>query len=90
LRAALFQVLAAMPQVQVDPSAHDMLGRRAVKLSWTASDTTVYTVFENPATGAVLEQAYKWPAVMEMAPGYDLMLRVTRTNTIPPDPYPSR
>jgi hypothetical protein len=87
LRAALFRVLAGMPAVQVDPSARDMLGRRAVKISWTASDKTVYTVYENPANGTVLEQAYKWP---DLAPGYDLMLRVTRTNTIPPDPYTSR
>jgi hypothetical protein len=36
------------------------------------------------------EQAYKWSADMEQAPGYDLVLRVTRTNTIPPDPYTSR
>jgi hypothetical protein len=35
------------------------------------------------------EQTYKWPADMDLAPGYDLMLRVTRTNTIPPDPYTS-
>ena len=90
LRAALFRVLAGMPAVRVDPSASDMLGRRAVKISWTASDTTVYTVYENPANGTVLEQAYKWPASMDLAPGYDLMLRVTRTNTIPPDPYTSR
>ena len=90
LRAALFKVLAAMPAVQVDASARDMLGRPAVKISWTASDTTVYTVYENPANGTVLEQAYKWPADMDLAPGYDLMLRVTRTNTIPPDPYASQ
>jgi hypothetical protein len=82
-------VLAEMPDVQVDPSAHDMLGRRAVKISWTASETTVYTVYEDPGTGTVLEQAYKWPADMDLAPGYDLMERVTRTNTIPPDPYTS-
>lgn len=87
LRAALFRVLAGMPAVQVVPSVRDMLGRRAVKITWTASDTTVYTVYENPATGTVLEQTYKWPAAMDLAPGYDLMLRVTRTNTIPPDPY---
>ena len=87
LRAALFRVLAGMPAVQVDPSARDMLGRRTVKISWTASDRTVYTVYENPANGTVLEQAYNWP---DVAPGYDLMLRVTRTNTIPPDPYKSR
>ena len=90
LRAALFRVLAGMPAVQVDPSARDMLDGRPVKITWTASDTTVYTVYENPANGTVLEQAYKWPADMDLAPGYDLMLRVTRTNTIPPDPYTSR
>jgi len=89
LRAALFKVLAGMPGVQVDASARDMLGRAAVRISWTASDTTVYTVYENPANGTVLEQTYKWPAAMDLAPGYDLMLRVTRTNTIPPDPYKS-
>jgi len=89
LRAALFKVLAGMPAVQVDPSVRDMLGRPAVKISWTASDTTVYTVYEDPATGTVLEQTYQWPADMDLAPGYDLMLRVTRTNTIPPDPYGS-
>jgi hypothetical protein len=87
LRAALFKVLAGMPAVQVDPSARDMLGRPAVKITWTASDTTVYTVYENPANGTVLEQAYQWPAAFDLAPGYDLMLKVTRTSTIPPDPY---
>jgi len=30
-----------------------------VTISWTASDTTVYTVYENPANGTVLEQTYK-------------------------------
>lgn len=67
-----------------------MMGRRAVKLTWTASDTTIYTVYENPTTGAVLEQTYKWPAAMGLAPGYDLLLKVTRTDKIPSDPYPSR
>jgi hypothetical protein len=89
LRAALFRVLAEMPAVQVDPSARDMMGRQAVKISWTASDTTVYTVYEDPATGTVLEQTYKWPTYMDLVPGYDLMERVTRTNTIPTDPYTS-
>ena len=89
LRAALFRLLAQMPAVQVDPSAHDMLGRPAVKITWTASDTTVYAIYEDPTTGTVLEQAYKWPARMRLGPSYGLMLRVTRTNTIPPDPYTS-
>jgi hypothetical protein len=44
---------------------------------------------ENPATGTALGQTYTWPADMDLAPGYDLMLRVTRTNTIPADPYTS-
>jgi hypothetical protein len=93
LRAALFRVLAEMPAVQVDNSAHDMLGRPAVELSWTASDGTLYTVYENQANGTVLEQTSQWPSSYAAADGpslsYDLMLRVTRTNTIPPDPYTS-
>jgi hypothetical protein len=91
LRAALFRVLAEMPAVQVDNSAHDMLGRPAVELSWTASDGTLYTVYENQANGTVLEQTSQSPSSSAEGPGlsYDLMLRVTRTNTIPPDPYTS-
>jgi hypothetical protein len=90
LRAALFKVLAGMPAVQVDSSAHDMQGRPAVKLSWTDSDGLKYTVYEDPANGTVLEQTYDWPQADPSDPvGYDLMQRVTWTNTIPPDPYTS-
>jgi hypothetical protein len=59
-----------------------------VETRWTGSDKTVYTVYEDPATGAVLEQTYDWPpSVSSVSFSYDLVLSVTRTATIPPDPY---
>lgn len=87
LRAALFRVLAGTPGVKVDRTAHDTAGRVAVRITWTSRDKTVYTAYEDPRTGAVLELTYKWPPSLQGGQGYDLMESVTRTATIPPDPY---
>jgi hypothetical protein len=87
LQAALFRVLATTPGVKVDSQAKDGLNRPAVEISWIDPlYGTTYATYENPVTTAVLEQTYTYtPAV---GPGgFDLYLTVTRTNTIPPDPY---
>jgi hypothetical protein len=100
LRSALFKVLAATPGVIVNASAHDSMGRPAVEISRTDTVTKViFAAYENPATGGVLELAQTDPANSGMGPAnnpaganaayvsYDLMLSVTRSSTIPPDPY---
>ena len=43
---------AATPGVSVNPSARDSAGQPAVETRWTGSGKTVYTVYEDPATGA--------------------------------------
>jgi hypothetical protein len=75
LRSALYKVLAAVPGVRVNSSAHDSTGRPAVELSRTdgsglpggKSDGQIYATYENPATGAVLESAITYP------PGSDIV-----------------
>jgi hypothetical protein len=69
LRSALYKVLATVPGVTVNPSAHDSTGRAAVELSRTdgsglpggKSDGQTYATYENPATGAVLESTVTYP-----------------------------
>jgi hypothetical protein len=69
LRSALYKVLATVPGVTVNPSAHDSTGRPAVELSRTdssglpggKSDGQNYATYENPATGAVLESTVTYP-----------------------------
>lgn len=89
LRAALFRVLATTPGVKVDSQAKDSLGRRALEISWTDPlGGMTYATYENPTTTAVLEQTYISPPGSGVGDvGYDLYLSVTRTSTIPPDPY---
>ena len=88
LRAALFRVLATTPGVTVDSQAKDSLGRPAVEISWTDPlGGMTYATYENPTTTSVLEQTYISPPGSGVGVGVDLYLSVTRTNTIPPDPY---
>ena len=69
LRSALYKVLATVPGVTVNPSAHDSISRPAVELSRTdssglpggKSDGQTYATYENPATGAVLESTVTYP-----------------------------
>jgi len=75
LRSALYKVLAAVPGVTVNPSAHDSMGRAAVEISRTddsglpggKSDKITYATYENPATGATLESTITYP------PGSDVV-----------------
>jgi hypothetical protein len=61
--------------------------RPAVEISWTdPSYGVTYATYENPTTTAVLEQTYTNPPAMGPG-GFDLYLSITRTNTIPPDPF---
>ena len=108
LRSAIFRVLAATPGVSVNPSARDMTGRRAVKISRTdtsgwsnhRSDGITYAMYESPATGAVLETSVTYPPGSDIVTPQDphgtltdvnvtVYLSITRSDTIPPDPYHS-
>lgn len=92
LRSALFHVLASTPGVVVNTHATDSVGRPAVEISrvsTVAGDTLA--VFENPATARVLEETDTFPAnksTGEARTVYgDLYLSITRTNTLPVNPY---
>lgn len=108
LRSAIFRVLAATPGVTVSPSARDMTGRRAVKISRTdtsgwsnnRSDGITYATYESPATGAVLETTITYPPGSGIVAPQDphgtvtdvhatVYLSITRSDTIPADPYHS-
>jgi len=69
LRSALYRVLATVPGVTVNSSAHDATGRPAVEISRTddsglpggRSDGSTYATYENPTTGTLLETAITYP-----------------------------
>jgi hypothetical protein len=86
LRSAIYQVLAATPGVVVSTGVKDSSGRPATEISRSTSPLAgdKAEVFEDPATGATLESAWS-----SNAGGFyeDLYLKITYTNTIPPDPY---
>jgi hypothetical protein len=92
LRSAVFRVLAATPGVQVNSQARDDRGRPAVEISWfdrVTSDTLA--TFEDPATTRMLEQTdTSTPAAVNgqtSSTGRDLYLSITRTSSVPPNPY---
>ncbi|MDX6333519.1 MAG: hypothetical protein QOG05_859 [Streptosporangiaceae bacterium] len=92
LRSAVFRVLAATPGVRVDSHARDQLGRPAVKISWFDRVTSVtLATFEDPSTTRVLEQTdTSTPAAVNghsSSSGRDLYLSVTRSRTVPANPY---
>jgi hypothetical protein len=75
LRSALYKLLAAVPGVTVNRSAHDSLGGPAVEVSRTdtsglprgKSDGITYATYESPTTGRVLESTITYP------PGSDVV-----------------
>jgi hypothetical protein len=75
LRSALYKVLAAVPGVRVNPSAHDSIRRPAVEISRVdnsglpggRSDRIIFATYESRATGAVLESTVTYP------PGSDIV-----------------
>ena len=92
LRSAVFRVLAATPGVRVNSHARDDRGRPAVEISWfdrVTSDTLA--TFEDPATTRMLEQTdTSTPAAVNghtSSTGRDLYLSITRTSSVPPNPY---
>lgn len=86
LRSALYKVLADTPGVTVQTGAKDSSGRPATEISrYDAASKTNVETFENPATGATLESAWRSPGSFDE----DLYLSTTYTNTIPPNPYQS-
>ena len=92
LRSAVFKVLAATPGVQVNSHTRDGLGRPAVEISWFDRVTSVtLATFEDPATTRMLEQTdTAAPAVVNghtSSTGRDVYLSITRTRTVPPNPY---
>jgi hypothetical protein len=92
LRSALYKVLAATPGVVVKTGVRDALGRPAVEISHFNRWAHEYTeVFDNPKTGATLETADVTPANpaqhITASYGSDVYQSITRTNTIPPNPY---
>lgn len=86
LRSALYKVLADTPGVTVQTGAKDSSGRPATEIStYQAPGKTTVETFEDPATGATLESAWRSPDEFDE----DLYLSTTYTNTIPADPYQS-
>jgi hypothetical protein len=86
LRSALYKVLADTPGVTVQTSAKDSAGRPATEISrYDAASKTNVETFENPATGATLESAWRSPGSFDE----DLYLSTTYTNNIPANPYES-
>ena len=86
LRSALYKVLADTPGVVVQTGAKDSSGRAATEISrYQAPGKTTVETFEDPATGATLESAWRSPGEFDE----DLYLSTTYTNTIPADPYGS-
>jgi hypothetical protein len=94
LRAALYNVLATTPGVQVNADARDLSGRPAIEISrpnYTVGE--VVATFEDPGNGSVLESLWDYPGNMGVgAVSYSvsgLYLSVTSSNTLPGDPYGS-
>ena len=86
LRSALYKVLADTPGVTVQTGARDSSGRPATEISrYDAASKTNVETFENPATGATLESAWRSPGEFDE----DLYLSTTYTNNIPANPYQS-
>jgi integrase/recombinase XerC len=92
LRAALYNVLATTPGVQVNADARDLSGRPAIEISrpdYTVGE--VVATFEDPSNASVLELLWDYSANMGVGTvPYSisgLYLSVTSTNTLPRDPY---
>jgi hypothetical protein len=93
LRSALYKVLAQAPGVVVKTGVKDVLGRPAVEISqWDAASANETEVFQSPTTGATLQAVYiSRPTTVsgqkEYSYGSDVYQSITRSNTIPPNPY---
>lgn len=93
LRSALYKVLAQTPGVTVKTGVKDILGRPAVEVSqYDAASYNWTEVFESPATGATLQAVYiSRPVTVSgghtYSYGSDVYQSITRSNTIPPNPY---
>ena len=92
LRAALYNVLATTPGVQVTADARDLSGRPAIEISRpNYAVGEVVATFEDPSNGSVLESLWDYPGNMGVgAVSYSvsgLYLSVTSSSTLPGDPY---
>jgi hypothetical protein len=81
LRSAMYKVLAATPGVTVKTGIRDQAGRAATEISGTNSFTGEESTFEDPSTGAVLEQDYGDTG------GIAVYAAVTGHPTPPANPY---
>jgi hypothetical protein len=83
LRAAMYQVLAETPGVEVKTGVKDSIGRPAIEISRQDNVSGEWeTTFESPTTGAVLEQD-------NTLAGQSVYVSVTGYATLPPNPYTS-
>jgi len=81
LRAAMYRVLAATPGVTVKTGTTDSTGRPAIEISrYDSAAHELATTFEDPSTGAVLEQDFS-------EAGGSVYAAVTGYATLPPNPY---
>jgi hypothetical protein len=89
LRASLYRVLADTDGVQVITGARDSQGRPAVLLRHTSTgfDHTTISVYQDQATAQTLETDYSQGSPVSVSK--DIYLSVTRTDTIPVNPYSS-
>jgi hypothetical protein len=89
LRSALYKVLATTPGVQVNTTARDASGRRAIELSRPDQASGWLTAtFENPGNGSVLESLWAGPGDTASSRITSLYQPVTSSRTFPGDPYP--
>jgi hypothetical protein len=84
LRSAMYKVLAATPGVTVKTGTTDKTGRPTVEISRQDSISGAqYTTFENPSTGAVLQQDFSHADDASTA----VYTAVTGYATLPANPY---
>jgi hypothetical protein len=81
LRAAMYQVLAAIPGVTVKTGTTDQAGRPAIEIGGYENFAGVADTFESPGTGAVLEQYFGDIG------GSAVYAAVTGYATLPANPY---
>ncbi|HEX4017988.1 MAG TPA: hypothetical protein VHX15_14730 [Frankiaceae bacterium] len=85
LRSALFKVLAATSDVQVDRAAKDAKGRPAIKVSrYNPRNKVTDATFENPKTSEVLQTTFSYA---DGTVGSDLYFSTSRSVSLPANPY---
>jgi hypothetical protein len=84
LRSALYKVLASVPGVQVKGGVTDSTGRPAIEVSrYDSVAKQTSTTFEDPSTGAVLEQDFSYSGGTITS----VYKSVTSSATLPANPF---